>query len=184
MQQTEARAEARRRLISEGYQALQERFHQERKDYGVSGQKYAEQIAGLAEALGVDDLLDYGAGKETLAQALPQYAVHSYDPAVPHLSEEPVAHDLVACTDVMEHIEPELVDNVLDHIASLTKKIVWFQIATTPATKTLPDGRNAHICVEPAEWWLAKLVDRWDVIRYEKMGDKAVLITCAVRQEQ
>lgn len=183
MHAADTQTESRRRLISEGYQRLQEQFHVERKDYGISGQKYTHQVCEIAESLGVDDLLDYGAGKETLAQSLPQYVVHSYDPAVPHLSEEPQPHDFVVCTDVMEHIEPDLVDNVLDDIARLAKKMVFFQIATAPASKTLPDGRNAHICLEPAEWWLAKCVDRWDVIRYEKMGNQGVLITCSVRKE-
>ena len=183
MQAEQAKTEARRRLISDGYKKLQEQFHVERKDYGVSGHRYSERVAEIAEAIGVDEILDYGAGKETLAQALPQYNVHSYDPCVPHLDAPPEPHDFVVCTDVMEHIEPELVDNVLDDIVRLTKKIVFFQIATAPASKTLPDGRNAHICVEPAEWWLAKLVDRWDVIRYEKMGNHGVLITCSVRKE-
>lgn len=179
-----AAAESRRRLITEGYKALQEQFHKERKDYGISGQKYSEQVSQIAEQMGVTEILDYGAGKETLAQALPQYVVHSYDPCIPHLASEPEPHNFVVCTDVMEHIEPDLIDNVLDDIARVAKQIVFFQIATSPASKTLPDGRNAHLTVEQAEWWLTKLIERWDVIRYEKMGTFGFTATCAVRQEQ
>jgi hypothetical protein len=171
-------AESRRRLITEGYRALQAQFHAERADYGVSGQKYATEISGICEQMGIDVILDYGAGKETLAEALPQYRVVSYDPCIPHLAEPPEPHDLVVCTDVMEHIEPELVDNVLDDVARLAQKVVYFQIATSAASKVLPDGRNAHICIQPAEWWLAKLADRWDVVRYEKLGLHSLLATC------
>jgi hypothetical protein len=28
--------------------------------------------------------------------------------------------------------------------------------------KTLPDGRNAHLTQQPLEWWLPKLMSRWD----------------------
>jgi hypothetical protein len=67
---------------------------------------------------------------------------------------------MVVCTDVLEHIEPEHLDAVLRHVCSLAKKAVFLQIATRPAKKCLPDGRNAHLTVQSAEWWLAKIPAR------------------------
>jgi hypothetical protein len=67
--------------------------------------------------------------------------------------------DLVVCTDVLEHVEPELLDTVLRHLRSLARKAVFVVIATRPSNKTLSDGRNAHLIVETAEWWIAHLIE-------------------------
>ena len=175
-------AAARRERITEGYKAIQARFHAEREDYGISGHKYAELIQAVMETVGVTELLDYGAGKETLREALPQYAVHGYDPAIAWMDEEPQPHEVVACTDVMEHIEPELTDNVLDHIQLLTKKVVFFQIACRPAGKDLPDGRNAHINIRKPWEWLEMLNKRWRVDNYQNFNDGALIAVCSVRE--
>lgn len=177
-------AAARRELITDGYRALQAQFHEDREDYGVSGHKYAELVQAVMESVGAKELLDYGAGKETLREALPQYVVHSYDPAVAHLNDEPVPHDVVVCTDVMEHIEPEYTANVLDHIALLTRKVVFFQIACREATKSLPDGRNAHINLRPPWEWLQRLGEFWRVDNYQNFNDGAMIAVCSVREEE
>jgi hypothetical protein len=65
--------------------------------------------------------LDHGSGKETLANALPQFTVRGYDPAIPDLDTHPEPHDLFICTDVLEHVEPEFVDMVIDDKAG-----IWF----------------------------------------------------------
>jgi hypothetical protein len=36
-------------------------------------------------------------------------------------------------------------------------------IATRPAKKHLPDGRNAHLIVQDSDWWLGQLEKRWTV---------------------
>lgn len=158
-------AEARRNLISDAYLAAQQQMHREMPHYGVSGQKYTAQVAELAEILGVSEILDYGAGKETLREGLPQYTVRGYDPALDWLSQPPDPAPIVVCTDVMEHIEEERVDTVLAHIADLAQQAAYFQIATVPASKTLPDGRNAHICLQDAQWWLNRLWQYFDIDR-------------------
>lgn len=183
MHGTQAADDARRQRITDGYLALQREFHVEREDYGVSGHKYAELVQSVVEAVGADELLDYGAGKETLREALPQYVVHSYDPAIEWLDQDPVPHDVVACTDVMEHIEPGHEGNVLDHIRSLTRKVVFFQIACRPATKSLPDGRNAHINLQTPWDWLKLLEARWRVDNYQNFNDGAMIAVCSVRED-
>jgi hypothetical protein len=65
--------------------------------------------------------------------------------------------DVVVCNDVLEHVEPEHLDEVLKHMASLAKKAIVLTVATVPAVKTLADGRNAHLIVENARWWYTKL---------------------------
>ena len=144
------------------YAALQKQFHLERPDYGISGSRYAEHIAQLAKKMGTRDILDYGCGKATLQKSLP-FPIQNYDPFIPEYMGPPHSAELVVCTDVMEHIELECLDAVLCHIATLTQKIVFFQIATRPAAKTLPDGRNAHLIQQPVNWWLNRLMTYFNI---------------------
>lgn len=156
--------------ISEQYRELNAQLHAARDDYGRSGQRWADHIYGLTQAINSTDVLDYGCGKGTLAQNLP-FSIRQYDPAVEAHSAPPEPADIVVCTDVLEHIEPELIGNVLDHLQSLTRVVGFFVIATRPAKKTLPDGRNAHLIVEPARWWLSALWDRFSVTQFNVIDE-------------
>jgi hypothetical protein len=71
---------------------------------------------------------------------------------------------MVVCTDVLEHVEPEYLDNVLADIAGLTKQYAYFNISLMEAMKTLPDGRNAHLIVQPWQWWAEKLREYFTLI--------------------
>jgi hypothetical protein len=156
-------------LITEEYRKEQERLH-ENPNYGVASVEFAPLVAQIINKFGVNEVLDYGAGKCRLAQTLGsdhllQRAVtmYGYDPGRPELSETPDPCEMVTCIDVLEHIEPELLDNVLDDLQRVTKSIGFFTIHTGPAVKTLSDGRNAHLIQEPMIWWLTKLDKRFDV---------------------
>lgn len=142
------------RLISDEYRELNKQLHHDRADYGTSGAKWALAINDLLEE--GDTVLDYGCGKGTLKQFV-DADVREYDPAIPGKEEEPENASVVVCTDVLEHIEPDLIDKVISHIYSKTERMVFLVIATRLAKKTLADGRNAHLIVENRDWWLAKL---------------------------
>jgi hypothetical protein len=83
---------------------------------------------------------------------------------------------MVACIDVLEHIEPELLDNVLDHLQSLTELVVMLTIDSGPAGKTLADGRNAHLIQEPMSWWLPKLSERWELQTVQRITDHSFYV--------
>ena len=107
-------------------------------------------------------LLDYGCGKGAILSHLkttyPQVNMEGYDPAVLMFSTVPTKKfECVFSNDVLEHIEPEFIDNVLEHIRSLGSKYIWLRIDTKPARKTLPDGRNAHLIQETPDWWIKKV---------------------------
>jgi hypothetical protein len=70
----------------------------------------------------------------------------------------PAFADLVTCTDVMEHVEPDRLEAVFTHIRQLARKAAFFVIATRPANKRLPNGGNAHLIIEPASWWHDRVV--------------------------
>lgn len=161
-------------LITEGYRSLNAKMHETMPEYGVNGREYVDQIASLAERIHTKDILDYGCGKGTLGMHFP-FTVKQYDPAIPKHADLPQPADIVVCTDVLEHIEPALIDNVLNHLGGLTKKVLFCTVALEKAMKVLPDGRNAHLILESSQWWFGKLSDRLDIINYTR-GEHHILM--------
>jgi hypothetical protein len=157
-------------LISEDYRILQTDLHISRPDYGAQGKRFARAIEDIAIEFGCTSLLDYGAGKGTLKEALSESSctqlaeIAEYDPAIPGKDKEPKAADLVACTDVLEHVELGKISVVLDHIRRLTQKVALLVISTQPSTKMLSDGRNAHVLIRAPDWW-ADALSRFFVFR-------------------
>lgn len=139
-------------LISPEYLALNVRLHADNLTYGVGGGKYAQAVLGLATSLKTNSILDYGCGKGMLAKAIP-FPIWEYDPAIPGKEAQPRPADLVVCSDVLEHIEPEKLLFVLDDLRRCTKKAGFFVIHTGPSSKTLADGRNTHLIQEGRAWW-------------------------------
>jgi hypothetical protein len=94
-----------------------------------------------------------------------------YDPAVPKWSQAPEPCEMVACIDVLEHIEPALLDNVLDDLKRVTQTVGLFTVSTVEAMKTLADGRNAHLIVEGPEFWLPRIMERFDLHVFQRIPD-------------
>lgn len=151
-------------LITPEYARLNAQLHQDRADYGTSGQRWAPVVEELAQKVGAGTILDYGCGKQTLAAALPHRTVLGYDPAVAALSAPASPADVVVCTDVLEHVEPDCVEAVLDDLCRVTDSAALITVATRPAVKTLADGRNAHLTVQPLAWWREHFLSRFDII--------------------
>lgn len=161
--------------ITPEYLAQNRRLH-EGGYYGLSGQRWAKTLLNVCATVGSRDVLDYGCGQRTLERDL-GFPISNYDPCIPGLDAPPQPADVVACTDVLEHIEPECLDEVLDDLKRVTRKIGFFVIATRPAKKVLPDGRNAHLIQESLAWWLPKLQARFNVSQVKEMsGEFAVVV--------
>lgn len=144
-------------LITPEYRELNRKLHQDNEHYGTSGKNWRNAVRELSE-YGRLQILDYGCGKQTLKAALgPAYRVTGYDPCIEGLDTPPEPHDVVVCGDVMEHIEPDLVMNVLTDVRRLMKVRGLFVIGMMPAKKTLADGRNAHLSLHTQEEWVEKL---------------------------
>jgi len=128
-------------------------------------------VSSIIEKMGVSHILDYGCGQECrLAHSLKlkhKITYQAYDPAVERFAREPMPAQMVCCIDVLEHIEPDKLDRVLDHLKSLCEGIIFLTVTTIPATKMLSDGRNAHLIQEPMQWWLPKLWDRFEIQTYQ-----------------
>lgn len=141
---------------------------------------YAPLVSQIIERMEVSHILDYGCGSNVnLAKELKvkkRLTYQAYDPAVPRFAKDPLPAQMVACIDVLEHIEPELLDNVLDDLKRLTEGILFATVHTGPAVKVLSDGRNAHLTQQPATWWLPKFWERFDLQSFQMTHEQGFYI--------
>ena len=155
------------KTITEEYRKLQEELHKN-PDYGIASTHFAPVISEIMRGLKIKSLSDYGAGKKRLYESLKKLnnapkEYFPYDPAFPDYGK-PQSADLVCCIDVLEHIEPKLIDNVIDDLSSITTNYGFFTVHMGPARKSLSDGRNAHLIQKPSSWWLEKLIKKFEII--------------------
>ena len=165
--------------ISEGYRQAQQELHKN-PAYGVMSVYYAPLVKEIIAACNVKSLSDYGAGKKRLNETLLSFGVnidyYPYDPAFPEYGN-PSPADLVCCIDVLEHIEPDFVDNVIAELARITSNVGFYTIHTGAAVKTLPDGRNAHLIQKPSSWWLPKLKQHFEIMQLQDVENGFWIIT-------
>ena len=134
-------------------------LHKACPEYGVGGNWFGNKIISIAKEQNVKTILDYGCGKGGLVNLLKKdYEVYGYDPYVPEFSRFPeVKIDMLVSTDFLEHIEEDELDDILSHFNEIAPKVQFHAISNRKAAQILPDGRNAHRIVRPAEWWTDKL---------------------------
>ena len=152
-------------------------LHAAKQNFGAGGHKWQEVVKQMTLDYVSHDVLDYGCGKGTLRKALP-FDITEYDPAIEAKAYPKRQHDIVVCTDVLEHIEPEYIDAVLDDISWLTHKAALLVISTRKAKKSLPDGRNAHLIIKDSSWWIARISKRFKTVTKikSKQADEIALI--------
>ncbi len=147
-------------MISESYKHVLRKEHDHDPSWGSRGYVWAYVAAGIALLEDCHEVLDYGCGKGSLAATMRRtgaFHVREYDPGIRGKDGYQLPADLVVCTDVLEHVEPECIDRTLREIRKLTKKLLFAVISTRPAGHILHDGRNAHFIVQPNDWWLKML---------------------------
>lgn len=107
-------------------------------------------------------ILDYGCSRRRLRNSLPvtmQNWLAEYDPGVPGFETPSWPRDLVVCTDVLEHVEPECLDAVLADLKRVTLNTLLLSVSTKHSEMTLPDGTLQHKIVQPAAWWAEKIAE-------------------------
>ena len=172
-------------LITEEYRDQQQQMHAVSPTYGSASIIHAPTIAHLINKYEIKQLLDYGAGKLNLIKTISEkrlvehkFDYLAYEPSNPKYAEAPEPAEMVVCVDVLEHIEPELLDNVLADLARVTKRLGFFTIECAAALKTLPDGRNAHLIVEPMEWWLPRLMIHFEIHLMQRTAHGFLVVVC------
>jgi len=169
-------------LISSGYCEQNRKLHQENPMYGIGGARHKDTVLKLCASMKTTSVLDYGAGKQQLSRELP-FPIWNYDPAVPEISASPRPADLVVCTDVLEHIEPEKLHFVLEDLRRCTLRVGYFVIHTKPSSKVLPDGRNTHLIQRGRIWWKKKL-KKYFALAKDSIIEKPPLLYCVVARKE
>jgi 2-polyprenyl-3-methyl-5-hydroxy-6-metoxy-1,4-benzoquinol methylase len=137
-------------LISEEHRSNETKKHIADPDYGGECIQYAEHISTMVNAMQIDDVLDYGAGKGELHRHLAldhEIALHLYDPAIKQIADSPEPHDLVLCINVLEHVEEECLEDVMNDLARCAKHNIFLVIKEDM----------------PMEWWLPHVMKRFRI---------------------
>lgn len=158
-------------LVSDEYKKLLQHEHSS-SEWGVMAGKMIKTLEAFLLENNATEVLDYGAGSSSFKKALTldSINVYEYDPGVPEIDKIPEPRDYTICIDVLEHIEPDLIDSVLEDLARVTKKKGYFTIAMYPAKRILKDGRNAHLILEDASWWMNKLCRYFDITNLKEIN--------------
>jgi cyclopropane fatty-acyl-phospholipid synthase-like methyltransferase len=154
-----------KQTITPGYAKLLKQNHAEfaaPKGWGHSGARnVGDKICAILRARRgkIRTVLDFGAGQCSLEQYVREnydepISWTNYDPGIEGIDELPEGKfDLIVSSDVLEHIEPDMLDNVIKWLIAHTGKWQFHWIACDPCLTTLPDGRNAHLIQESPQWW-------------------------------
>ena len=86
----------------------------------------------------------------------------------------PKAH-YAFCTDVLEHIPPTYVDDVLRNIRASTTKAAFIQVCVLPDIwgAKMDPPTVLHLTVQPGDWWEAQLHKHWKTVERIGVGGKA-----------
>lgn len=152
------------KLYSEEYKEELEYQHAT-SNWGDAGASCAKDVKVFCDKHNYTEILDYGSGQGNTSRALRLLgcSVVEYEPGIKEKSALPAPSEFVLCNDVMEHIEPDYLKNVLTHIKLLTKCHVFFTIACYPAVKLLSNGNNAHLIVQSPKWWIKRISSNFDI---------------------
>lgn len=126
------------------------------------------EISLFIDYLKPKNILDYGCGNGVLLKLLKhkytKINIDGYDPAIKEFSIIPNNHyDMIINTDVLEHIPKSDIADVVNHIKSLSNN-VFFCLHHGKAYTILPNGENAHITIEPKEWYHNLMKNYFDII--------------------
>jgi len=149
-------------MISNDYKKILTKIH-DTSPFGKRS-KIPKHLENFIAEIKPTSILDFGCGKGRLVQRLtedyPDIAVSGYDPGNKEFdtSLDNTKVDLIISTDVLEHVEPEHIDQTLEYLSNKSRYI-YHLIALSPAKLILPDGRNAHLIQESPEWWKKKFLN-------------------------
>jgi SAM-dependent methyltransferase len=157
------------------------------------GEKLVGKFLTWAKWSKGDDLIDCGCGtgraskrladhglRVTMMDIAPQAKDGSID--LPFIegclweSFTDAKYDWVYCCDVLEHIPTDRVDGVLDNLAAMTTYGAFLQIALWPEAFGRHVGEVLHLTVQPVEWWMEKIAQRWEIQRSEVSADERLIV--------
>ncbi|MDC0498315.1 hypothetical protein OAO21_04025 [Alphaproteobacteria bacterium] len=161
---------------------------------GKSTLIFAKLIKEIISKNKINNMLDYGCGKGFFyknpsnqnglqIKSLRNYwdiDIDLYDPCFEENSNlnEDKNYDLLICVDVLEHIPKEDIYWILEKLLTKAKKYLFINVACYPAIALLPNGKNAHINIQPPKWWHEKFLNFQD-----KLQDIKVICICTIIED-
>ncbi len=150
---------------------LAEEYHQHNPEAG-KGKQYPYLLEKLQHVNHFNSILDFGAGKGGTARWLNKELnldIQCYDPGIAAYNDSRILTnrywDYIYSADVLEHIPlAELKQHTLPLLAGTINYEMYLVIDLTPAKKTLPDGRNAHITLLTEDAWVEVLREHIKII--------------------
>jgi len=137
--------------------------------WGFTAGKYAGDTVMelLKEYPEIKTILDYGCGEGSLKKWISDAGIADiewtqYDPGVAEFSARPEGKfDLVITTDVMEHVEECMLNDVLDDLRGFTKRFLYNEIACYFSGAIFGDGvykgQDLHINLKAPDMWKYRL---------------------------
>lgn len=135
--------------------------------HGLSLLSHKDAIGKLIRRRNATTVLDWGCGrgdpyrgphKVWREWGIKWFDIWLYDPSFPSHDKTPPAgkqFDLVICSDVLEHVPGEDVDEFVLNLFAHTRGHVWASVCCRPAKKTFPqNGENLHVTLHPLQWWI------------------------------
>jgi len=167
--------------ISEEYQEALTEIH-DNSEWGMSGATYAgATIVNLLETYPeIKTILDYGCGECTLKKYVEEQGIEKewtlYDPGMREFSKKPEGtFDLVITTDVLEHVEPYMINAVLKELVDYSKDFLYNDIAcylTNVRFQSGPYiGQDLHISLKAPDDWGMRL----DAFGFKQVANKTYL---------
>lgn len=79
-------------------------------------------------------------------------------------------YDVAICSDVMEHIPKNEIDNVLKSISSLISSHFYFAISTRKSVLLDKEGNNLHLSVLTSEEWKKHITKYFKILDEESIN--------------
>jgi hypothetical protein len=150
-------------ISSINYAKEYDRLHKAGFFNGISCLKQKDAVKQLVVDTDSKTVLDYGSGKGH------QYTVHNinkywnvsvdcYDPYVKDFCVlQDKVYDGVICSDVLEHVPEDDLDEALGNIFKRATKFVFLCIFIGLAKKKFSDGTNVHVNLKTEDDWINRV---------------------------
>lgn len=137
---------------------------------GLSILQHKAEIGVLIQKYKATSLLDFGCGRGD--PYFTPYQIHRewgvsrptlYDPAFNSHDVPPFKghyFDGVLCSDVLEHVPEDVVEDFIAELFSYSRQFVWASVCCRLAKKAFPDGTNLHVTVQPLGWWKRRFKEK------------------------
>lgn len=154
------------------------------------GQRHAPEVYGWYHANECKTFCDFGAGDGRTIDTLIELGVRPEDVCGVDLIASrhervignwnlwadalPYPSDFGMCCDVLEHIPPKRVDDVLANLAASIRVAGWFQIAMFEDKAGADINETLHLTVEAFAWWHHKVGRHFRVVHSWDRHQRAV----------